>query len=192
MIDRSDYLSKPIRSLQTMLRTISEADKTIPSVVPDGIYGENTMQSVSAIQRKFQLPVTGSTDNTTWNYIVDLFTRISPSVFTNSASLIAWQPGQQITAGESNLHLFLIQSMFLALRQTFLSIPPVTVNGILDADTTQAILWLQKRSGIEATGIFDQNTWLYLTRLYRITIADGTDSQTLALQQTPPTGNPLP
>ena len=54
------FVMQPVRSLQTMLRVIAEDDNTLPTVVPDGIYGPSTMQAVSAFQRKYSLPVTGA------------------------------------------------------------------------------------------------------------------------------------
>ena len=59
----SNYVGQPIRSLQTMLRTIAHADETLLKIVPDGIYGPNTVQAVREFQRQNALPVTGETDN---------------------------------------------------------------------------------------------------------------------------------
>ena len=64
------FLSQPIRSLQTMLRVIAEQDTTLPSLIPDGFYGTNTVRSVSAFQRRSGLPVTGITDQMTWDTVV--------------------------------------------------------------------------------------------------------------------------
>ena len=64
------FLSQPIRSLQTMLRVIAEQDTTLPSLIPDGIYGNNTVRSISAFQRRSGLPVTGVTDQKTWDTVV--------------------------------------------------------------------------------------------------------------------------
>ena len=63
----SNYVGQPIRSLQTMLRTLAHADETLLKLVPDGIYGPNTVQAVREFQRQNGLPVTGETDNTTWS-----------------------------------------------------------------------------------------------------------------------------
>ena len=48
----SNYVGQPIRSLQTMLRTIAHADETLLKLVPDGIYGPNTVQAVREFQRQ--------------------------------------------------------------------------------------------------------------------------------------------
>ncbi len=74
------YVGQPIRSLQTMLRTLAHADETLLKLVPDGIYGPNTVQAVREFQRQNGLPVTGETDYTTWNKLVAIYTVQSPSV----------------------------------------------------------------------------------------------------------------
>ena len=67
------FIGQPIRSLQTMLRVIAENDPRHVSVIPDGIYGPETMRSVSAFQRMHGLPVTGVTDQATWEAIVAVY-----------------------------------------------------------------------------------------------------------------------
>ena len=52
------FVGQPIRSLQTMLRVIAEDDPSHMRVIPDGIYGPETMAAVSTFQRKHGLPVT--------------------------------------------------------------------------------------------------------------------------------------
>ena len=51
----SNYVGQPIRSLQTMLRTLAHADETLLKLVPDGIYGPNTVQAVREFQRQNDL-----------------------------------------------------------------------------------------------------------------------------------------
>ena len=42
------FVGQPIRSLQTMLRVIAENDPSHPTLVPDGIYGPETVDAVAA------------------------------------------------------------------------------------------------------------------------------------------------
>ena len=62
-----------IYELQTMLRLLSQINPNFPPVNPDGIYGPETVSAVSAFQRFHGLPVTGVTDNSTWETIVDIY-----------------------------------------------------------------------------------------------------------------------
>ena len=51
MRPNESFVEQPVRSLQTMLRVISEDDARLPILVPDGIYGPTTMNSVTVFQR---------------------------------------------------------------------------------------------------------------------------------------------
>ena len=115
MMTEEQYVGQPIRSLQTMLRTIAHADETLVRLVPDGIYGPNTVQAVREFQRQQELPVTGETDNATWDQIVAVYTRKSPAVLPAAPVRIRWTPNQVLPAGSRNSHLFLMQAMLQAL-----------------------------------------------------------------------------
>lgn len=173
MREASDYMAKPIRSLQTMLRVIARADPSLPSVIPDGIYGEDTVRAVRAFQQQAGLPVTGETDNRTWNEIVNAYTGCSSSVLPACPLCIRWEPGQVIRPGERNLHLYLIQGMLLALDQIYSQIPDVQVTGVYDEATQDAIRWLRLRSDLPDEGDFDRQVWEYLCGLYCLAIGNG-------------------
>ena len=66
MRPNESFVGQPIRSLQTMLRVLAEDDRTLPTVVPDGIYGQETITAISAFQRRAGLPVTGIANQETW------------------------------------------------------------------------------------------------------------------------------
>ena len=137
--------------------------------------GEQTAAAVSQFQRVSGLPVTAVTDHETWNRIVDAFTRQSPSVLPAAPLSIVWQPKQVIRPGEKNSHLYLIQSMLLAVSKIYPAMPAAQVTGEHDAASVAATNWLQERSGLPTGGVIDQTTWLYLGKLYRISIGDGTE-----------------
>jgi peptidoglycan hydrolase-like protein with peptidoglycan-binding domain len=59
MRPKESFVSQPVRSLQTMLRVLAEDDNELSSLVPDGIYGNQTRQAVSTFQRKYGIPMTG-------------------------------------------------------------------------------------------------------------------------------------
>ena len=54
MRPNESFVGQPVRSLQTMLRVIAELDENQPSVVPDSIYGPNTVAGdrVWALRRR--------------------------------------------------------------------------------------------------------------------------------------------
>ena len=153
----SNYVGQPIRSLQTMLRTLAHADETLLKLVPDGIYGPNT----------------GETDNTTWNKLVAIYTVQSPSVLPAAPVAVRWTPNRVLAAGSRNSHLFLIQSMLQSLARFYANVPALTVTGVHDAPSVAAVKWLQRLAALPQTGEIDQTTWAYLSGLYTLASGDG-------------------
>ena len=169
------FIGAPILSLQTMLALLARAEPGIPTLTPDGIYGEQTARSVAAFQRLHSLPVTSCTDHTTWLHVVNAYQNALPSYAPAAALDIAWQPEQSIAPGEQNMHLFPIQSMLLAVRQSFPAMPRLAVTGVHDAPSVAAVRWLQEKSDLPASGTICQLDWTYLTRLYRLIAGSGTN-----------------
>lgn len=66
-----------VSQIQEQLNAIREGYPALPSVRVDGIYGENTQQTVRAFQRVFGLPVTGIIDYPTWYKIQDIYVGVT-------------------------------------------------------------------------------------------------------------------
>ena len=66
-----------VRQMQEQLDRISQTYPALPSVTPDGIYGESTRQAVEAFQRVFNLPVTGVVDYPTWYKISEIYVAVT-------------------------------------------------------------------------------------------------------------------
>ena len=90
MRPNESFIGQPVRSLQTMLRVLAEQDERQPSVVPDGIYGPNTVTAVSAFQRRSGLPVTGITDLATAESLSG-FQEMSSLPMTGELDKITWK-----------------------------------------------------------------------------------------------------
>ncbi len=66
-----------VRQLQEQINTIASVYYSVPSLTPDGIYGENTRNAVEAFQSVFGLPETGVVDFRTWYKISEIYVAIS-------------------------------------------------------------------------------------------------------------------
>lgn len=160
------FIGQPIRSLQTMLRVIAENDPSHVRIIPDGIYGPETVQAVSTFQRKHGLPVTGVTDQDTWEAVVAIY---EPALVEQDAAYgldIILNPGQVIRKGERNPHLYLVQGMLLVLAEAYKSIGKPSMNGLLDESTADALSSFQALSGLPMTGNLDKHTWKHLVLQY--------------------------
>ena len=162
------FVSQPIRSLQTMLRVIAEDDNTLPTVIPDGIYDQQTMTAVSAFQRRNGLPVTGITDLATWEAIVAAYEPALIRVGKAEPIEIILDPGQVFRIGDSSPYLYLLQSMLIFLSQLHPDIETPEHNGILDDPTAKALAGFQALAGLPPTGELDKITWKYLVNQFTL------------------------
>lgn len=166
MRPNESFVAQPIRSLQTMLRVIAESDRTLPSVVPDGFYGADTVNAVSAFQRRSALPITGVADQTTWEAIVAAYEPALIEVDEAEPLVIILNPGQVIRRGESNPNLYLVQAILIVLAEAYASIPAPAVTGVLDIPTANALSEFQSMNLLPVTGELDKNTWRHLALHY--------------------------
>lgn len=164
------FIAQPVRSLQTMLRVIRKDAGYTDNVVPDGIYGSTTMEAVSQFQREHGLPVTGVTDQDTWEAVVAEYTPALVRIDAAEPLQLILNPGQVIRRGESHPYLYLIQSMLLALAEIYGSVPAPELTGILDLPTGEAIAAFQYLSALPQTGEVDKMTWKHLARQYPLAV----------------------
>lgn len=66
-----------VEQLQYMLRVLSSYIPDIPPITVDGIYGSETRNAVLAAQKRFEIPLSGVVDYTTWEAIYNQFIGIS-------------------------------------------------------------------------------------------------------------------
>ncbi len=160
------FIAQPIRSLQTMLRVIAQEDDAQPSLVPDGIYGTQTVGAVAAFQRNHGLPATGITDQATWESIVAVY---GPALIrADQAQLveIILDPGEVLHRGSRNRNLYIVQAILTVLSEVYSSVTPPGMTGILDEATAISIGSFQALSDLPQTGDLDKVTWKHLALQY--------------------------
>ena len=156
------FIQQPIRSLQTMLRVLAEHDDLYLTVVPDGIYGPTTVAAVSNFQRLHGLPVTGVTNQETWERIVAEYEPALVYVVEAQPLEIILNPNQVLRRGEKSPYLYVAQALLLVLSEIYGSIGKPSQNGILDDATADALSSFQMLSGLPMSGELDKRTWQQL------------------------------
>lgn len=162
------FIEQPIRSLQTMLRVIAEDDNRLPTVVPDGIYGPSTMNAVSSFQRLYNLPVTGITDQSTWDNIVAVYEPALVRIGKAEPIEIVIEPGGVYRIGDSNAYIYLLQSLLIQLSNDNPAINKPEHNGVFDDPTSEALAAFQFLAGLPVTGELDKITWKYLVKHFAL------------------------
>lgn len=170
MRPKESFVGQPVRSLQTMLRILAEDDDELLSLIPDGIYGNQTQQSVATFQQKYGIPLTGVVNQATWDRIVaeqsPALVRLGPA----EPLRLILNPNQIIRRGESHPYLFLVQSMLTTLAEIYGSLLAPAISGILDEATADALTSFQYLSALPQTGELDKITWKHLALQYPLAV----------------------
>ena len=162
------FVGQPIRSLQTMLRVIAQDDARYSTVIPDGIYGPETVAAISRFQSIHGIPVTGITDQNTWEAIVKRYEPAGVRQFQAQTLQILMDPGEVLRKGQKNANIALVQGILGVLSDTYGSIGKPELTGVLDEATSDALAAFQYLSGLEMTGELDKITWKHLALHYPI------------------------
>ena len=153
------FVEQPVRSLQTMLRVLALDDGRIPQVVPDGIYGPQTMYAVSAFQRLQGLPVTGVTDGRTWQALTQAYEQALVRVEQAQPLTVLMEPGAVYGEADTGPYVFILQAMPSYLSQVHPVLPVPGSGGVMDGDTVGTLRAFQELCGLPASGQLDRLTW---------------------------------
>ncbi len=168
MRPEESFVEQPVRSLQTMLRVLAEDDTTLPTVVPDGIFGPDTMNAVSAFQRRRGLPVTGIVDQSSWDALVIDYEKALIRIGPAEPIEIIMDPGEVFLVGDSSPYIYLLQSMLTQLSKDHTSIDAPPHNGILDEKTSLSLAAFQNLAGLPPEGTLNKITWKHLVHQFTL------------------------
>lgn len=166
MKPEESFIGQPIRSLQTMLRTIASVHPDQVTAVPDGVYGTQTAQSVSSFQRRSGIPATGVVDLRTWNAITDEYRNCQIESQPAQHLCITLNSRQVIRLGDEGVHIPLIQTVLFVLSQIYDQIPEPEITGVWDLPSRDSLIAFQTISNLEPTGELDKTTWRHLALQY--------------------------
>ncbi len=162
------FIGQPVRSLQTMLRILAEDDNSLPTVVPDGIYGQTTMHAITEFQRQEGLPLTGVADQITWDRIAARYEPALVRIRKAEPIEVIIDPNQVFILGDESPYIILMQSMLIWLSKDHGHIPAPEATGIFDNGTQASLFSFQKTAGLPQTGQLDKNTWKHLSKHFTL------------------------
>ena len=156
--------------LQYFLNVLSAFYPTVPPVENDGVFGQETHNSVVALQRFLNITPNGIVDANTWNMIYDAYKGIVENVFVNSYIF----PEDGIDLGSNDLR-FGMGGDEVAALQKFLnseaesnpSMRKVAENGFFGRHTRWSLSEYQKIHNLTQNGIADEATRNHITNRYR-------------------------
>lgn len=157
-----------VYEIQTYIRNISRIDGDIPSLVPDGIYGEETTESITAFQRKHLLPQTGRVNLATWNKLLEESDRALFALSEPMQTAPAKSGDFPLKKGKKSHLNRNINLMLTRLSDYYDNFSGAYLSDEYTEDTERLIGIFQSASGISVTGETDKNTWNMLSSLYLI------------------------
>lgn len=150
--------------LQRFLHDLSYKDVKIPVVIPDGIYGRETANAVKAYQHANGIDLTGETDSETWSAIAGDRKSIPTPM------LLKTVPNDFVLTADSPREIiYIIQVMLDRLKCDFANIPAVTINGIYDSRTQNAVDAFMEIIGCDSAQC-DVNVWNMLASIFNARI----------------------
>ncbi len=157
-----------ILELQGYLRNISRYDSDIPTVIPDGIFGDETTESIKAFQRKNSLEETGTVDFDTWNKLV---AENKKAVFLFSEPVQTAPIRKEdfpLTEGKETHLNYNLNLMLSHLGRNFENFDILEITSAFTPQTTAQVKSFQKVISVPLTGDVDKETWNSLSQLYLI------------------------
>ena len=156
-----------IRNIQYFLDYLSEFYSEIPSVAIDGIFGTATENAVRALQRLFELPITGRVDLATYDTLYRTYLGFIETLpFKYLDGEIYPYPGIPLRLGSESEVVRLLQEYLNYISRFFIQIPSVSPTGYFGQRTEEAVIAFQRLNGIEPNGTVGAETWNAITSLY--------------------------
>ncbi len=165
-ITLKDYPGTPLREgdssedvayVRRLISTLSNVFGDLNPLDINSNFDASLRDDVIILQRLLSLPETGIVDETTWNYLNELYRQESGNAIFN----LGEQPygGTPLREGSRGLEVRYIQAALERIRVREQSIPPVAVDGVFGRDTDSAVRRFQEIAGLTPDGIVGRDTW---------------------------------
>lgn len=166
VIRRGDR-GRDVRTIQYYLNFLGFFNDRLPQISVDGIFGPATENAVRTFQREYGLTVDGIVGRATWNAILDAYDSTLnslPDEYRSYSSLL--YPGFTLTTGSSGNAVTQIQTFLRTIAQNNNAVPLITADGIYGDRTKEAVIAVQRLSGLPQTGAVGPLTWNAIVNLY--------------------------
>ena len=157
---------RAISELQQALRDIAKTDSDILSVIPDGIFAEETEEAVKSFQRKFGLTETGKVDFELWDKI-QLERRKALFILSEPIQVIPIKKEDlPLVSGQISKEVHMLNMMLNSLSEKYSNFENVGRSDEFFTKTKSEVEKWQKIIGHQVTGEVDKLTWNRLAEQY--------------------------
>lgn len=173
-----------VEILQYMLSVLSQFNNSIPNVAQDGIFGDNTLAAVKAFQEYYDLPVTGTVDEATWNLMYRVLKNTYDIVLFGGRDLdiqTAPYPGYVLQIGSTGDDVRTLQEYINTIAAANPNIDSVSVTGVYGRATRNSVMQIQELYSLLRTGNVNEATWDAIANGYKNAVS----SENMAAMQYP-------
>ena len=142
----------PVVELQYLLSFIAEFVPFIPAPAIDGVFGEETKNSLTAFQTYYGLDETGIADDAVWNKLRSVYRGMLEAYPEDYYLANEAYPGYPIDAGSKGGFVERVQRYLNVLSDYYPAIPKIDADGIFGPATERAVKAFQGLFGIEQSG----------------------------------------
>ncbi len=157
-----------VQETQLILAVIAFFDNQIPAPPVNGVFDEQTRESLMAFQRRYGLTPDGILGPLTKNQLVkvyrDTVANVPPDAVPDSSFLY---PGRYVLQGMRGDDVRDLQNLINMAAETNDYIPTLHVDGIFGSNTETAVRAIQQHEGLEVNGIVGPITWNRIADLAR-------------------------
>jgi len=159
-----------VRLMQLFLNRIYANFSAIPVMIPNGIFGSETTESVKTFQNAFNLIENGIIGKDTWYEIVRIYVAVTDLASLNSLGIRISAgeipPNVTIQVGLSGELVSKLQFLLDYISEFYPIIPTIMRTSRFSYNTETAVIEFQKNFGLVANGIVDATTWQKLYSVY--------------------------
>ena len=157
-----------VQEMQLILAVIAFFDNQIPAPPVNGVFDEQTRESLMAFQRRYGLTPDGILGPLTKNQLVEVYrdtvANVPPDAVPDSSFLY---PGRYVLQGMRGDDVRDLQNLINMAAETNDYIPTLHVDGIFGSNTETAVRAIQQHEGLEVNGIVGPITWNRIADLAR-------------------------
>lgn len=154
-----------VLNIQEALNVVGMEYPSIPILVEDAIYGNNTRLAVLEFQQLFGLTVDGLVGQNTWNTLFETSNNILNG--GNVSPSFPTYPGTPLRVNSRGNDVMLIQNRLNFISIYYKTIPTIVADGVFGSATEQSVIAFQNLLGLYPDGVVGQLTWNRINEIYR-------------------------
>ena len=157
-----------VQVLQYYREYVAQYVATVPRVLQDGIFGEDTEESVIAFQRTYGLTPDGIVGLRTWDRLYNVYLGLVSSLdYSELDGLALPFPGRILQSGDEGEDVRALQGYLNYIARAYPAIPTVAEDGVFGPATAAAITAFEELFSLPPSrGAVNAALWQSITRVY--------------------------